>query len=130
MRASEGELDATDVRAEHHSKFNGAIEGVPVIDHPALQDRILIVDFAAVTVEEEPTPDGAGIHAAVTGFDSDAARRFVAQNPQMVTAEKPEEQVVEDLQATVRLEVRIAWNLEAHAFDLARAIAVPEGLRR
>jgi hypothetical protein len=36
-------------------KAEGAFEGVPVVYHPDLKDRVVVVDLAAVHMEERAT---------------------------------------------------------------------------
>jgi hypothetical protein len=106
------------------------IDGVPVLDHPALSDRILVVDLAALLMEERPTPDNSGVEASVTAFDREMASRLVADNPALIRDGKSINDAVEELQGEVRLEVCVGWNISLTDATLVRAITVPNELQR
>jgi hypothetical protein len=130
LRGGPTELGGAGVPPDHQEKFNGVIDGVPVLDHPSLSDRILVIDLAALLMEEEPTADSSGVEPSVTAIDPDMAKRMIADNPELLRDGKAQHDVVEELRGKVRLEVRLAWRISVTEPALARAVAVPPELQR
>jgi hypothetical protein len=107
------------------------IDGAAVVDHPDLEDRVLVLDLAAAArMEERPTPRDTGVDPAVQSFDEAAARQLLIDQPQIVDPSMDEDENIRRIQERVRLDVRIAWQVLAESRDAVRAIAVPADLRR
>jgi hypothetical protein len=129
MRASAADMSQTAVSAAHAPKFNGVFDGVPVIDDPNLENRVLIIDLLAVRMEERPTPGEVGVEPHVRAFDAEEAAQFVEQYPQVVQS-LPEDERIPYLQEHVLLEVLIGWRISLQDAAAVRALNLPEDLRR
>jgi hypothetical protein len=129
MKATADDLTETAVSAVHAPKFNGAFDRVPVIDNPNLKNRILVLDLAAIRMEERPTPGEVGVEPRVRAFGADEAAEFAAEYPQVVEALPPQERVPW-LQEHVLLEVLVGWRMFLENREAAHVFDLPDELRR
>jgi hypothetical protein len=124
-----GIIERTIAPATHRQRFKGEIKGVAATAHPALTDRVLVIDLASVGMYERPTPRGTGVEARVRAFDEAAARKLLAEHPEVFPEESDEQTKLELIQGRVRLEIALAWRLVSDDPAAIRVIGVPEPLR-
>jgi len=129
FRGEADALIAADVLPEHAARFNGVFHGAPVIDHPSLRDRVLIISLAALRMEERPTPGQVGVIPQVLSFDHTAAAARVESEVD-VFASMPEAERVPWVMGQVLLEVAIAWKLLLDDPEGVKVFSVPPKLAR
>jgi hypothetical protein len=107
-------------------KALGTFEGVPVVQHVDLTERVVVVDFAAVRMEEQATDDGSGVRPEVVPFDAETARRWVAEHggAQAGDGEAESEDPVERVQQQVLLRAVVLWRLTLVDAEKVRVIRV------
>ena len=102
------------------------------MDAPVVPDDVLfVVDLAAAVEMREWTSDeNSGIRYSLDLFDEDSARALLSREPQIRSSERSEQETIDFIQEHLLLKLRLCWRIERLNHSAARAISIPEVLRR
>jgi hypothetical protein len=131
MRIDQGE--PLRVPPGRDSDFEGLFDPrVPIMDQPNVPgDRLYVIDLAAaVEMRQWSSDDDSGVRYAVESFTEEQARALLEREPQVRPPDASSDEAIGLLQERVLLKLRLCWHIERANPAAARAVTVPEALRR
>jgi hypothetical protein len=125
--------ERTGVPHARESEFEGLFDPrLPIMDQPTIPgDRLYVIDLAAaVEMRQWSSDDESGVRYEIESFTEQQARDLLEREPQVQPSGTSVEEAVELLQERVLLRLRLCWQIERANPAAARAVSVPEALRR
>ncbi|MBE2319800.1 hypothetical protein DVA67_027800 [Solirubrobacter sp. CPCC 204708] len=119
------------VPPSHQRDFCGIFEDVAAIDFAgAPDDRVWVLDLReAIRFDEWPSDSDSGVRLEFRSFDEASAAGFLSEHPE-IRKGRTSEEAVRFLLERVLITMRLCWRITGGNPRAARALEIPEELRR